>query len=545
MSNARCACARFALRHAEFDARQFPVTNAPRTITYRFQPEVTPDGLVLHISLEFETGTSGMETLELPTEWAGELLHPVFNLHAVSTGASLIEGSSADMMILHASAGRAVVIAYDLKKDWSGPLVNPKQFHPVLMPQYFEFTGDSALVHLKFDSDATETANFDWQKLPDAWALATSFGTSTSTTDRCQTYSGPWIDVVHGLYAGGDYRIHRFLVGRRAAVLVVRGSWTFTDDEAVEQLRKVIGMVRDFWRDNNSPYFLITLNPYDRDHGSSDGGAFTNAFWMYLSRLDSFAGLLWQLAHEAFHTWNPTRMGALSNEADRATVWFKEGFTSYYGYLLVYRSAALAPQNYIDSLNRDLRKFPASSDPYVRGRVIALWLDGAIRRESRGEHSLDDMMFDMVRTRDKPITLLRILETAGVIFPLTRAISCDEVWSITKAWRHPTRYPPLSVALIHTFKTLPPSTSVSMLSARRKRARSPGWSKAAQHLRRGYATVNHLASVSVNKGDPDRLARFTIHADAGDRQITLNPRGRTVPTWQYRLDSSGTCERVP
>jgi predicted metalloprotease with PDZ domain len=163
--------------------------------------------------------------------------------------------------------------------------------------------------------------------------------------------------------------------------------------------------------------FLVTLKPYDQARGSSDGSAFANAFWMYLSREDSFAGLLPQLAHEAFHAWNPTRMGALSNEADHATTWFKEGFTSYYGSLLVYRAGALPLAKYIDSINQDLRKFPTSTDPYVRGRVIALWLDAAIRRATEGKRSLDDVMKDMVRTSDQPITLERILDTAGRDLP--------------------------------------------------------------------------------------------------------------------------------
>jgi predicted metalloprotease with PDZ domain len=522
----------------------FPATSAVRAITYRFQPEVTPGGLVLHVTLEFQAGANGTETLALPTHWAGETLHATMNVRAVSNGASLNGGPNADTKILHAPADQSVVIAYELKKDWTGPLVNPMQFHPVLMPEYFEFTGDNALVRLKLEDGATETANFDWQKLPVSWALATSFGTSTSTTDRCQTYSGPWIDVVHGLYAAGDYRIHRFQIGRRPAVLAVRGAWTFTDDEAIRQLQKVVGMVRDFWHDDNFPYFLVTLKPYDRDHGSSDGSAFTNAFWMYVSRLDSFAGLLPQLAHEAFHAWNPARMGTLSSETDRAATWFKEGFTTYYGYLLVYRAGALPIANYVDSLNRDLRQFPTSTDPYVRGRIIALWLDGAIRRESRGEHSLDDVMFDMVRTGDQPITLARILETAG------RYLSADARRLLQLAvvdhggLPAPDQAPLIGGCAHPSLQDLP--TFELGLDLARSRAASQltgvveGGPAFAAGLRNGQA----LTGFSVNNGDPDLLARFTIHTDSGDKQIAFYPRGKTVAAWQYRLDQNGPCGRV-
>lgn len=35
---------------------------------------------------------------------------------------------------------------------------------------------------------------------------------------------------------------------------------------------------REFWHDDNFPYFLVTLKPFDNDSGQGDGSAFTNAF---------------------------------------------------------------------------------------------------------------------------------------------------------------------------------------------------------------------------------------------------------------------------
>jgi hypothetical protein len=61
---------------------------------------------------------------------------------------------------------------------------------------------------------------------------------------------------------------------------------------------------------------------------SAIGSEFTNAFWMYVSRQDSFADRLPQLAHESFHAWNPHRMGLRPN--GEPIDWFTEGFTDYY-----------------------------------------------------------------------------------------------------------------------------------------------------------------------------------------------------------------------
>jgi predicted metalloprotease with PDZ domain len=524
---------------------RFPTETPGRAVTYRFQPEVTPDGLVLHITLEFEMGASETVELAVPAQWAGEALHAVTNLRTLSGGASLEEGPAADTKTLHAPAYQPVVIGYALKRDWTGPLVHPMQFHPVLLREYVEFTGSNALVRPKLDDGAEVTVNFDWQRLPASWALATSFGTATSADGRCQTYAGPPSDVDHGLYAAGDFRIHRFAIGQRPAVLAVRGTWTFTDDEAIRQIQRGVGIVRDFWHDDSFPYFLVTLTPFDRDRGSSDGSAFTNAFWMYMSRQDSIAALLPQLAHEAFHAWNTARMGALSGGADQETTWFKEGVTSYYGYLLVYHAGALPRAAYVDSLNQDLRKFPTSTDPYVRGRVIALWLDAAIRRESHGQYSLDDVMADMVRTSDQPVTLARIIDTAG------RYLSADSRSTLEHAVVEPVNLPApeeapsVGACARPSLDDLPTFDLGLDLSASHTARAVVGVVPGSRAFIAGLRDGQALVGTSLTIGDPDRLATFIIHTNTGDRQITFYPRGKTIAAWQYHLDKRGPCGRVP
>ena len=76
---------------------QFSGTGKARVITYRFQPEETSQSLVLHVTLEFQSGPEGTETLVLPTHWAGQTLHTMINLRAVSDGASLAAGPDPDM----------------------------------------------------------------------------------------------------------------------------------------------------------------------------------------------------------------------------------------------------------------------------------------------------------------------------------------------------------------------------------------------------------------------------------------------------------------
>jgi predicted metalloprotease with PDZ domain len=382
---------------------RFADSRAAATWTYRFRAESGPDGLLLHVTAQFPLGSKGAVSLQLPVHWAGETLHAMTNLRAASANAQLEISATGESGALRGEPNGSGTITYDLKKDWAGPFVNPLQFHPVLMPEYVELTGHNALVFPQFDTPAKKTARttvqLDFEQLPSSWILATSFGVGRSPADRCQIATVPAVEIVEALFASGDFRLHRFLIGRRPAVLAIRGTWTFSDDDAISQIQKTVGVVRHFWKDDQFPYFLVTLKPYDRDSGSSDGSAFTNAFWMYMSRKDSLAGRLSQLAHESIHAWNPHRMGLRPNSEQ--IDWFTEGFTDYYADRLLLEAGILSDASYLDSLNLTLRRFPRSSDPYVRGRIIGLWLDAAIRKESRDRYSLDSVMFEMVRTRDQ------------------------------------------------------------------------------------------------------------------------------------------------
>jgi predicted metalloprotease with PDZ domain len=131
---------------------------------------------------------------------------------------------------------------------------------------------------------------------------------------------------------------------------------------------------------------------------------------MFISRLDRLDGLLPTLAHASFHTWNPGKMGTVPTGYDESkSEWFREGPTDYHGQFLTYLAGFLSAANYVDPLHVALLRFPTTDDEYVRGRVIALWIDGTIRKESDGRKSLDNVMFDLVRQKDQPYTLQRIL----------------------------------------------------------------------------------------------------------------------------------------
>lgn len=508
----------------------FPTALNGRLLLYSFEPSVSKEATVLHITLTFQGGLEGIATLELPSTWAGEihLYNAVTHLHAVSADTIIDDTAEPQTKIVRFQPGKTVTFAYDLVKDWHGALRHPMEFRAVLEPGYFEFRAGNGLVHPKLDDPAAVTVNLEW-KLPESWALATSFGAN----QRCQSFSGTWKPVEDALFTAGDFRIHHFEIEGQPAVLAVRGQWRFTDDEAILDLQKVIAMVRDFWHDNNFPYYLITLKPFDTERDNSDGTALTNAFWLYLSRQDNFSDQLVTLAHETFHAWNPGLMGDLL----RPIPWFTEGFTRYYGNLLVYRAGLSTLPAYLDGTNRSLRQYPQSSDPDARGRILAQWLDGRIRQASNNKRSLDNLMFDLLKRRNRPLTQARILKTAGRFLPPTARLQLRQAVDKNadlSAFNALALGPCVRVAI----DEVRPFDLGFDFAASQAAHRVIGVKLGGEAHNAGLEDGQRLSGWSVHNDQPDKPARFSVETQGGVKKIEYLPRGKPIKVPQYHLEQN-------
>ncbi len=246
--------------------------------------------------------------LVLPTAWgdAVDLHRGVTNLRALEGQISRTD--DAGKAKVQTFKGRAR-IAYDLIQDWGGALRESVRHRPHLNSSHLEISTANSLVHPQLDLAQSVDCSFDW-RLPAGWALVTSFGTTVSRgSGNHQRLRGPWNDVANAMFAAGNFRIVRTRIGRGVLVTAMRGEFEFPDTEANERIVKLIRLERDFWRDNNFPYFVVTLAPYGAGQSGTGGGGFTNAFNLYTSSEGPFStGLLSLLAHETFHTWNPLKM---------------------------------------------------------------------------------------------------------------------------------------------------------------------------------------------------------------------------------------------
>jgi predicted metalloprotease with PDZ domain len=412
------------------------VAEQPVTLHYTFTPILGTTGPSLHVMLTFRGSENGQSKLILPTTWAGErdLFNAVHNLKSVNSTTSITPTGDDGVRILRYPPKSMVSISYDLVNDWTGSLRHPKEFHVVIGNTHAIFNGQNGLVHPEIDQTMQVQINFRWRGLPKNWIVASSFGTGRNN----QHFRGEWRTVYDAVFSSGDFRLTQRESHGETLTLAARGSWIFSDQQAVDEILRIFEVERKFWGETNPSRFLVILTPFDQDLGSSDGSAFSNAFLLYLSRKQTFlTDEKSLLAHEVFHTWNPYRMGVLGGQA---TEWFTEGFTVYYQDRILLQAGLLSYSEYLERLNRIVSAYWSSPDrnwsqtqwlerkhtgnpeselPYKRGAVIALWLDQRLRKNSSNTRSLDSCMLDQLNTAIPA----KKLDTDSLISSLSKDLS--------------------------------------------------------------------------------------------------------------------------
>jgi predicted metalloprotease with PDZ domain len=135
------------------------------------------------------------------------------------------------------------------------------------------------------------------------------------------------------------------------------------------------------------------------------------------------------VSHEYFHAWNVKRLRPLElgpfdydNEVYTTGLWISEGFTDYYGDVLLLRAGLATREQFLEAVSQQIAQLqgtpgrlehplsqssydawikgyrPDENSPnttisyYTKGGVVALLLDARIRAATRGARSLDDVM---------------------------------------------------------------------------------------------------------------------------------------------------------
>lgn len=391
------------------------VKGADLSYTFRYDEKPLPK---LVVDLRFDVNAVGPRQLVLPSQYGGqnEMWRSISDLEVIDGPIQLQPGSRPDLRAIEATGKGPCHIRYTVT-GVTGPLERSVYYWPILSQKYMHLLGKTFLVKPDWDELRRLSLELNWE-LPNGWVAGNSFGLSQGT----QQFSASLFELQQGVYVAGDFRFQRFEIRGKPGAVALRGQWSFTDDEFATFVSRIVTAERALWKDDAFPFFFVTVLPVDIAPGSFAGVGRWNGFATFLpmgAKLD--ASIRYLLAHELFHTWNPTKLSH-SAGVPPALYWFSEGFTDYYAYSLLMVEGFESFPDYLDRMNkitarywswrtRNLPNEAAArdyySDPeaqklaYFRGMLVALNWNAAMREASKGKVSLNDFMLALKRRAEE------------------------------------------------------------------------------------------------------------------------------------------------
>jgi predicted metalloprotease with PDZ domain len=267
--------------------------------------------------------------------------------------------------------------------------------------------------------------------LPANWKISIT-GLPSAPDHAADHYLAPDYDtLVDSPIVAGNPTVHEFEVSGKKHYLVNQGEGGVWDGaRSVRDVEKIVRETEKFW--GSLPYEKYVFFNLLTEAGG--GLEHRNSCTLMASRWgtgthDGYLSWLNLVGHEYFHAWNVKRLRPIElgpfdyeNEVYTQALWIAEGFTDYYGPLLVRRAGLATDGEYMRHVSDDIRELQATpgrlAQPverasydawikqyrpdensnnvtisyYTKGAIIAFLLDAKVRHASNGTKSLDDVM---------------------------------------------------------------------------------------------------------------------------------------------------------
>lgn len=306
-------------------------------------------------------------------------------------------------------------------------------YAPLIKENYFQFVGSMGLI-LPFYNTADENeepnfaANISWN-LPLGFEIYNSYSSKEKNQHIKKTNLSELRDA---LFVGGKNIVEQKIqVGKNPVNIIFKGSWEkISYDDFSFVIQKLLETQRDNFRDDNFPYFLVSLLQKGEECFTNTkfaGTAHLNSFRAYYPKNCPMKNELKQLiSHEFMHTWigKKIKMGKKASGGIEGK-WFTEGFTDYFSRLCLVRSGLIRQDEYFQSLNHVLEKYGLSKEknttledykrrvfkkgefpnedtsdaledlPYQQGEILAWQINRKIK-DHDSTKSLDDVLRDML-----------------------------------------------------------------------------------------------------------------------------------------------------
>jgi predicted metalloprotease with PDZ domain len=268
-------------------------------------------------------------------------------------------------------------------------------------------------------------------ELPAGWSRSVTALPPTASGQPHHYVAADFDTLVDSPILAGNPAVYEFVVSGKRHQLANEGEAGVWDGPgSARDVERIVRATATMWR--SLPYdhyvFLNLLTEAGGGLEHKDSTVLMASRWATRNR-ESYLNWLGLVSHEFFHAWNVKRLRPIElgpfdyeNEVYTSTLWVAEGFTSYYGDLLVRRADLSTDEEYLKGLStiiKELQTTPgrlvqpsstASYDAwikhyrpdensenvaisyYTKGAVIAFLLDAKIRASTGGRRSLDDVM---------------------------------------------------------------------------------------------------------------------------------------------------------
>lgn len=537
-----------------------PRAIAQSQLTYAVEAVPRGSGLRLSVDLSFPGGETGRTRLHLPSHFAGQgqLYQNVQGLAAVSPNVTLADTDVPDVKLLTFTPNQTVHLHYEIGPDGNGHMGQPSAyFRPALQPSYFHFIGTTIWAYpAQYGKPLAVTLHW---KLPAGWAFCDSFGAGQAD----QQFAGTLEHFLETAYAAGDFRILTAQAGGRPVTVALRGKWKFSDGDFAALAARTVAAEREFWRDNDFPYYLVLLLPTEQPAGagSDDGGVeltHSVALFQPQSRPLDF-GLKYVLAHELFHEWNADQM----HTGDAPLLWFSEGFTDYYARLLLLRAGLIPLGDYTRDFNARLREYVESPSrnrrgdeaargfyagtalaklPYQQGALLAAHWNAAIRAATRDGHSLDDVMRDLKAaaapvSADAVAAALRRYGVPDAAAELARVVEDGETFAPDPR----ALGPGFTLRTVKTPQFDLGFDGPATVARRAVVGVKPGSRAFWAGLRDGQEVVS-CAPFTV--GDPNQRLSLTVRDGLATKSVEFTAAGDSLPVPQYARDKGAATDQT-
>jgi predicted metalloprotease with PDZ domain len=229
----------------------------------------------------------------------------------------------------------------------------------------------------------------------------------------------------------GNQHVFKFTAANVLHEVAMYGGGMYDDERLITDFTKIIEEETSIFGENPNKRYVFIIHNFNQgggglEHSDSTVLGVTRTAYASEKTYQDFLGLV---SHEYFHLWNvkrlrPRALGPFDYQQENYTtsLWIAEGFTAYYDNLILCRAGLISVENYFKLLSADINvventpgrkihtvteasfdawiKFyrPNENTPnttisyYVKGSLIALFLDLIILHQTEAKYSLDEVM---------------------------------------------------------------------------------------------------------------------------------------------------------